>query len=181
MSKVFRTFNPLVRRDSLETISREHDNALLINMFGNSKASTFKENEQLAYIYALMLTDELSKKFDARIRPYATHGYFSGHGIKGTCGFLNIYLLEVKPMMRTKYYGDAILQSTIAITEASIDSNNLKFYESRKPFSFSTSPVFDVVKSVSDNFAKAANLVQTYGAKEYTMENEIMYVNRKKK
>jgi hypothetical protein len=73
-----------------------------------------------------------------------------------------------------------ILKSSINMVDKMIVSNTLKFYESRKPFS-SEKTLYDIVKSVSDDFAKTANLQLVGSDKERTIENYLVYRNKNKK
>jgi|GEM_PF-3339305 len=156
------------------------DSLNIINIIGNiindKTALTPKERETLMGVYINALTSQISEKLNMHITPYFYHDiYHADSRTESEVNTWDIFLLKGKLKRYTQNYGEGILKSEIITDNNMIQSNCLTFYEI-KIFS-NTETLFSVTKSISDNFANAANLKCMGGIKEQHIENIIDYKN----
>jgi hypothetical protein len=184
MSRVFNTFDSVLIRDNLIDISKDYriNNFLLMNILSNKKASNARENEVLAIIYALTLAEEISNHYQSPVTSFISDNVYSYADVPfGESEYLKICLLEGRSNDKTQYQGGAILNSTIDVRDAIIQSNKLYFYEGNNEKRINSLTVFDVVKSISDKFAYATNLKLLTDVRSLGIEQMLNYEHMNKK
>ena len=180
MGKVFKDIGRTGRREDLAVITNDFDPSILIKILGNKTASNLKERKLLAYLYALTLAKNITEKVDVCVTPYALCiPSYDGNTILDRRDSLYVYMIEGKNNMFTKYYGTVMLESSMNINYNMIVRNEIRFYESRKILAPEKN-LYDLVKSVSNDFARAGNLKFIGGSgKEWNKENCLVYTNEK--
>jgi len=180
MKKVFEDIGRIGRRENLTLITNDFDSSILIKILGNKKTSNLKEHELLAYLYALNLAKTITEQVDVCVTPYARCiPSYDGNILLDRRDSLYLYMIEGKDNMFTRYYGTVMLESSMNITHEMVVRNEVKFYESRKILP-PEKTLYDIVKSVSNDFARAGNLKFIGGSgKEWNIENYLIYVNER--
>jgi hypothetical protein len=180
MNKPFIDMGLTGYKNELVLISEAQNPIGLIKILGNKKAYGLEEHKILVNLYALALSKTITDNVGVEITPYSRYHKGFNSGEYDEYDNMLLCMIQGGSSRHLRNNRPVILKSSINMVDKMIVSNTLKFYESRKPFS-SEKTLYDIVKSVSDDFAKTANLQLVGSDKERTIENYLVYRNKNKK
>lgn len=178
---------PVYKRSKLNESSDDFNYKQILSLF-DKRAFNPEELELLVNIYAHALASEISKSFDVNLTPYLHH-HASKTPSQDKYLTFELLLLRGNPSLMTKYLGSSILNSTIDTVQRPQKANGEKYFAPQvlaNDVSFygngnvlpSNITLFDIVKDVSDDFAKHTNLTLENEIKVKNIPNHIIYKSK---